>query len=700
MKIENNNQPKEELPEPGGYYRKMFDTLIQNSSVCMYILKGSTFSYVNNHFCEFTGYTEDELIGGKVTMVDLIHPEDLHTVQASVKERISGLSVEDRYRVRTYNKDKTLKHVEVHASKMVQNGQTLTCGTIIDVTEQVMAEIQLQENQERFESLFYNNPDAIFKFDLEGKFIDVNPACTDLVGYSAEELLDMSFAPLIISEDLLMAFTHFQIAAEGTSTRYQLSAIHADGELRNLEVTAFPVKKHGEITGVYGIAKDITEKLAHQQLLEDMVYFDSLTKLPNRKLFEDRLNQVLNLAQTNEYPVAVLFADMDRFKFINDSFGHQTGDEFLKIVAERLTKLIRKTDTAARFAGDEFAILLPDTNGEEAVALAKRLNASLAEPFKVFGHSLTVSASIGIALNGGSEESVESLLKKADTAMYATKQLGKNNYTLYTEELDQESTLKLTLEKGLETAIQKKQFVLHYQPIMDLKTGTVSSMEALIRWHHPELGMVPPDSFIPISEDSGHIVPIGEWVLRTACVQNKSWQIAGYAPFKISINVSAIQLRQPNFVQTVAAILEDTKLEARWVELEVTESILLENTETLKDCLKNLKALGLSIAIDDFGTGYTSLSYLREFKFDRVKIDRSFISDINSNSNGKAITSTIIALAHKLDMTVVAEGIEDEIQLAYLADEQCNEGQGYYFSRPMPAEKQALLTLRKNDGET
>lgn len=690
---------KNELHEEQASRREMFDTMIQNSSVGMYILKGSSFSYVNKQLCEINGYTEKELISGEVTMPDLIYPADLPIVRASVNERLTGLAEEARYRVRTFMKDGTLKHIEVHASKMVQNGETVTCGTVIDVTEQVLAEIQLQENQERFESLFYNNPDAIFKFDLEGKFVDVNPACTDLVGYGAEKLLEMSFAPLVVSEDLPKAFTHFKMAAEGTTSRYELAVMHADGELRNLEISVFPVKQHGAIIGVYGIAKDITDKLAHQQLLEDMVYFDSLTKLPNRKLFEDRLNQVLNLAQANEYPVAILFVDMDRFKFINDSLGHHTGDEFLKIVAQRLTKQIRKTDTAARFAGDEFAILLPDTNEEEAVSLAKRLNTSLAETFEVFGHSLTVSASIGIALKSGAEESIESLLKKADTAMYATKKLGKNNYTLYSEELDQESTYKLLLEKGLKTAIQQKEFALHYQPIMNLKNRKVSSMEALIRWHHPELGMVPPDRFIPISEESGHIVPIGEWVLRTACTQNKAWQIAGYDPFKISINVSAIQLRQPNFDQTVSAILEETGLEARWVELEVTESTLMENTASMKTCLMNLKALGLSIAIDDFGTGYTSLSYLREFKFDRVKIDRSFVSDINSNSNGKAITSTIIALAHKLHMSVVAEGIEDEIQLAFLTDEHCDEGQGYYFSRPLPAEQHLSLALQKTDGK-
>lgn len=692
MKMTNHHKEENEAIFPfNPDYKEMFETMIENSAVAMYILDGSSFSYVNHQLCELNGYTKEELLGGKVLLSDWIHPDDLHIVQDSIYKRIHGNVTEDRYRVRSYRKDGSLTHIEVHASKMIQHGRTLTCGTIIDVTEQVEAQIKLQENQEQFESLFYNNPDAIFKFDLEGNFFNVNPGCTEVIGYSSEELLNMSFPPLVVPEELPVALHNFQLAKEGISTRYELAVIRLDGERRNLEISSFPMKQHGAITGVYGIAKDITEKLEHQQLMEEMVYFDPLTKLPNRKLFEDRLNQVLNLSNKANNSVAVLFLDIDRFKFINDSLGHHMGDEFLKIIAQRLQCEIRDTDTAGRFAGDEFAILLPNTEAEEAISLAQRLNTALAEPFEVNGHSLSVSASIGIALNYITEESVDSLLKKADQAMYFTKKAGKNNYTLYTTELDQESAFTLLVEKGLKSALQNNEFILHYQPIMDLKTGEVNSFEALVRWHHPELGLVPPDRFIPIAEESGHIVPIGEWVLRTACAQNKTWQASGYTPSKISINVSIIQLQQPNFIQTVRTALEETGLDAKWIELEVTESILMDDIETMKKCLKNLKALGVSLAIDDFGTGYTSLSYLREFDFDRVKIDRSFIADISNDLSSKAITSTIIGLAHKLNMSVVAEGIENAAQLSFLRDEKCNEGQGYYFSRPMPAEIQQLF---------
>lgn len=517
-----------------------------------------------------------------------------------------------------------------------------------------------------------------------------------MTGYTTDELLDMSFSPLIVSEDLAAALHYFEEAIRGNTNRYEISITRKDGKRRDLEVTCFPMNLAGEIVGAYGIAKDITDRNAHRKLMEDLVFYDSLTKLPNRKLFEDRLSQVFKISAARKIQPAVLFLDLDRFKFINDSMGPHIGDEFLKIVSERLLQNVRLTDTVGRFAGDEFAILLPNSDTKEAITLAERLNQALAEPFEVMGHSLTVSASIGIAFCSGSDESVDGLIKKADTAMYYTKKYGKNNYTVYTEELDQKTAYKLTLEQNLKSAIKNQELVLHYQPITDLKTRELSAMEALIRWNHPELGLVPPDHFIPISEESGQIVSIGKWVLETSCAQNKAWQDEGFPPFKICVNISTIQLQHPNFVQMVQTVLEETGLDAKWLELEVTESILMEDTKTLKGSLLNLKALGLSMSIDDFGIGYTSLSYLRQFSFDRVKIDRSFVQDINNDLNGKAITSTIISLAHKLNMGVIAEGIEDETQLAYLQEENCDDGQGYYFSRPLPAELHELsLTPKK-----
>ncbi|WP_019415191.1 bifunctional diguanylate cyclase/phosphodiesterase [Paenisporosarcina sp. TG20] len=672
------------------FYRQMFDVLVQNSHISMYILKGTSFSYVNNHFCNLTGYTEEELLVGGITIDNIIHPSDLSFVRERIMKKNNNQETDSRYRVRVNKKDGKLLHVEINSTKTIRNGEAVLFGTVFDVTEEVTASNLLKDNQERFKSLFYNNPDGIFALDMEGLFTEINPACEMLTGYSTHELINTSFAPLVLSEELPKAVRNFEIAKQGIATKYEISVIRRDGKRRNLEISNFPKKLDDEIIGVYGIAKDITEKNEQKKLMEELVFFDSLTKLPNRKLFEIRLEKVLLLSTENESKTTVLFLDLDRFKYINDSLGHYLGDEFLKIVSQRLTENVEETDTVGRFGGDEFAILIPNSDYQKVVKMAEQLNQALAEPFDIMGHSLTVSASIGIAFSSGSVESVDGLIKKADTAMYYTKKYGKNNYTFYSDEMEQKNAYKLKIEKGLKSAIQNQELVLYYQPITLLKTGEISGMEALIRWKHPDLGLVPPDNFIPISEESGQIISIGKWVLHSACSQNKEWQNLGYSPFKICVNISAIQLQNKNFVEMVKTVLQETGLDSMWLELEITESTLMEDTKTLKDNLLNLKKLGLSMSIDDFGTGYTSLSYLRQFSFDKVKIDRSFVSDIGNNLQGKAITSTIISLAHKLGMGVVAEGIEDEMQLSFLNEEDCDEGQGYYFSHPLPADLHEL----------
>jgi len=678
------------------FHERMFDLMIQNSPVSMYILEDSNFTYVNNHFCHLLGYDEEELLSGNVSLENIIYHSDLSIVTESIKKRTVGIETDARYRVRVNKKDGDLMYVEIHSTKSFRNGKTALFGTVFDVTEEVNANILLKENQERFKSLFYSNPDAIFAFDLNGNFTETNPGCESLTGYSTEELLGKPFTPIILAKDLSATLNYFEKASQGIPNNYEITITHKDGQHRNIEITSFPNMLEERIVGVYGIAKDITVKNENKRLMEELVFYDSLTKLPNRKLFEDRLWQIFKLSKGITSQYAVLFLDLDRFKFINDSLGHHLGDEFLKHVSKRLIENVGKTDTVARFGGDEFAVLLPNTNREDTIELATRLNLALAQPFEIMGHSLTVSASIGIAFNNGEDESVDALIKKADTAMYYTKKYGKNNFTIYTQELEEKTAYKLIIEKDLKTAITNEEFLLHYQPIIDLKTGELSAMEALIRWNHPSEGLIPPDHFIPVSEESGQIVSIGAWVLHTACTQNKKWQDSGYPPFKICVNISTIQLQHPNFVQTVRTILEEAGLDAKWLELEVTESILMEDTKTLKDSLINLRDLGISMSIDDFGTGYTSLNYLRQFSFDRVKIDRSFVGDIGNALHGKAITSTIISLAHNLGMGVVAEGIEDETQLSFLNAENCDVGQGYYFSKPLPAEMHKLsLTPKK-----
>lgn len=567
-------------------------------------------------------------------------------------------------------------------------------GTVVNITKQVLTEQKLEEGNEQYKSLFENSPDAIFAVDCEGKFISVNPACEEIIGFSRDELLKMTFTPLILPEHLHKAHHHFELALNGISSSYELILTRKDGININIKATSFPLRVNGEIIGSYGTGVDITKKILYDQQLEQLAYYDPLTNLPNRKLFEDRLGQVINACKETPKPFDVLFLDLDRFKTINDSLGHHVGDDFLKLVSERLTYNLRKKDTISRLAGDEFTILLPDTSHDVCIKIVQRINQIISEPFNVSGHSVTVSVSVGIAFSKGKETVLE-IIRHADTAMYYTKKYQKNSYTIYTEDLDLKASFKLKIERDLKRAILRNEFELFYQPIREMKTGKLAVMECLIRWRHPQLGLVPPGDFIPIAEESGQIIEIGNWVLETACNQMKKWQYTGHSPFIIAVNISTKQLQQYGFVDSVLRILEETNLDAKYLELEITESFLVDDVDLIKDCLLKLKRAGISISIDDFGTGYISLSYLRQFPLDKVKIDRSFIEDINRAYNGERITSAIISLAHSLNMTVVAEGIENEVQYNFLKGEGCNEGQGYYFNHPLPAEQIDITTFYK-----
>lgn len=674
------------------FEESLFEHIVQKVPVSLYIMSQNKFTYVNDCLCELLDYPEEDFLSGKLRLKDIVHPEDLPKVMNRISNLTDRTTKKARYRVRVIKNDGSLLHAEIHSTISELDGEDVFLGSVTDITEEVLTRKRLKDSEERYNSLFFENPDAIFSFDLEGNFIDVNPGAVTLSGYDYHELLKMSFMPMIVPEHLEKALFYFAEAIKGNTNRYEINLFGKNGELINLEVTIFPMQQAGQITGVYGIGKDVTSRNEHKRMVEEMAFFDHLTKLPNRKLFEDRLEQAVKIANDSSAVPAVLFLNLDRFKYINDLLGYEHGDVFLKQAAVRMVECVSESATVGRFAGDEFAILLPDSTPEAAIDCANRLNRALAEPIEVMGQQLSLTASIGVAC---SDKSQESLIKQAEAAMLYTKKYSKNSCSLFSHELNKETADRLTIERELKSAVRNDEFLIHYQPIIDLGSGKPSAMEALIRWNHPELGMVPPDRFIPVSEESGQIIAIGKWVLFTACSQTKKWQNQGYAPFRICVNISTIQLQHPNFVHIVKSVLEETGLHAKWLELEVTESILLEDTEVLKESLRKLKALGISMSIDDFGTGFTSLNYLRQFSFDRVKIDRSFVQDINSDLNGKAITSTIITLAHKLGMEVVAEGIEDSVQLSYLVKELCNEGQGYYFCRPQAADNHDFFVENK-----
>lgn len=418
--------------------------------------------------------------------------------------------------------------------------------------------------------------------------------------------------------------------------------------------------------------------------LYQLAYHDSLTALPNRSLFDDRLSHALTKAERSQQQVALFVIDLDRFKNVNDSLGHHLGNVLLRQVAMRIKECLREADTVARFGGDDFVIICEDVVFLEKVAiLAQKFLEVIAQPIQVGDHDLFVTASIGISLYPEDGHDAESLLSSAEVAMYRTKKRGRNGYTFYTADMNARTHEFLLLEGGLRKAIELNHFELYYQPQIDLASRTMIGVEALIRWQDPERGMISPADFIPLAEETGLIVPIGRWVLQTACAQVKVWQDQGYTPFPVSVNISGCQFKQHAFVDMVVDTVAAAGLEPCWVELEITESVIMDNVDESIMTLTQLRDAGFELSIDDFGTGYSSLSYLKRFPISKLKIDQSFVRDIDTDENDAAIVSAIIGLTKSLDLEVIAEGVEDEAQARYLIQHGCLQAQGFLFSRPL-----------------
>lgn len=431
----------------------------------------------------------------------------------------------------------------------------------------------------------------------------------------------------------------------------------------------------------------LVRSLSHaNRKLHHLALHDSLTRLPNRSLLEDRITQAIHAGERHGGGFALMFLDLDRFKTINDSLGHHYGDKLLQGVAERLTSCLRGEDTVARLGGDEFVVLLHEVASPAvASSIAQKLLDTLAAPIVIEGQQQSVSVSVGISMFPDDGRSLRDLMSNADSAMYHAKKAGRANYQFFAPEMNAAAGERLQLEQALRRALEKNEFALHYQPKVDVATGNLLAMEALVRWNSPERGLVPPNDFIGVSEEIGLIIPLGAWVLREACRQNRAWQDAGLPPMRVAVNLSAYQFRQKDLPEFVGAVLEECGLPAHWLELEVTESVVMHNPVEAKRILQALHEMGIHISVDDFGTGYSSLSYLKQFRLDTLKIDRSFVSDISSNPDDAAIVRSVIALAHSLRLKVIAEGVETDEQLAFLRELGCDEYQGYLRSKPLPA---------------
>ncbi len=450
-----------------------------------------------------------------------------------------------------------------------------------------------------------------------------------------------------------------------------------------------------ENLGAVIVFNDISERKVDEEKLKFQATHDILTDLPNRTLLLDRLKQAIVTAERDNLKVTVIFLDLDFFKFINDALGHTIGDRLLKMVASRFSSLLRASDTLARIGGDEFVIVLPDQeNINHVPQLLERILQSISEPYKIDKHELNITCSIGFSVYPDNGKDAETLLKNADNAMYQAKENGKNTFQFYTGEMHTQVRKRLEIENGLRRALVNDEFILEYQPKLDIKTGQLVGFEALVRWNHPERGLIPPNDFIPIAEDTGLIIPIGEWVLKTACLQNKAWQNNGFPPLCMSVNLSSRQCREKELVKKVEKILKETRLDPQFLELELTETLAMSDPIEFIEVLNQFKELGVKTSIDDFGTGYSSLNYLRQFPVNCLKIDQSFIKELEAKGGDLSIVKAIVSLGHSLNMRVIAEGVETKQQLLQLQENDCDEIQGYYLSRPISP--QSMVEFMKN----
>nr|WP_051481703.1 EAL domain-containing protein [Paraburkholderia nodosa] len=521
-----------------------------------------------------------------------------------------------------------------------------------------------------------------------------NPAFRRITGFDPAEVIGQDCRLLQRDDrdqDGLIAVRKALLANREVSA--VLRNYRKDGALFWNQLLIAPVPDlDGRITHHIGIINDVTELIRYQEQLEYQANYDSLTQLPNRNLLRDRLQHALLAAQRHDTGVAVVFIDLDGFKNVNDSLGHSVGDRLLGVVAERLQRCTRTTDTVARHGGDEFVIVLTDTIDEKSlIGWMERARALISEPVWIDGTELYVGCSMGASVYPQDGNDAETLMKKADVAMYRAKDMGRNTFQFFQPEMNANVGARLNLERRLRRALRDSEFLLHYQPQVEIEGGRIIGMEALVRWRDPEVGLVSPAQFIPVAEESGLIGPLSDWVLREACRQNRAWQLAGLPPVRVSVNFSAKTFHQRDIAQLVKDVLQETGLEACWLEIELTESTLMRNAEEAVSMLNELHALGIGIAIDDFGTGYSSLSYLKRLPVDRLKIDRSFVADIGTSSDDETITAAIIALAHELQLQVIAEGVETSAQFAFLRARACDELQGYFFAPPLPGDEAAAL---------
>jgi diguanylate cyclase (GGDEF)-like protein/PAS domain S-box-containing protein len=559
-----------------------------------------------------------------------------------------------------------------------------------------------------FTDVFEFSSDPLVVVDVRGGMIEVNGAMEKITGISRAQLIGGEFVDCFHQPEQVREVLQ-RVLLEREVRDCAWTMVHDSGNVTEVACNATPFRDAaGNVLGTFFVLRDATDLRQYQTQMLFQASYDALTALPNRRLFRDRLELAMPLARRNGRVLGVLYLDLDNFKDINDTLGHSIGDEVLQIVAWKLVASLSKTDVVARMGGDGFAVLIGDVDSgdvhceESIIQLVNGVLSAVAQPCTVAGHELVVNCSIGMTMYPSNDCDVDTLLRNAETAMYRAKDVGKNRFELFTPEMNASMQRQADISDRLRTSLKKSEFTLHYQPRVALGCGSVTGVEALIRWQAEGVGMISPAHFIPVAERNGMIVPIGEWVLFEACRQARQWQLEMRTPVNMAINLSARQLRDVDIVKLVVRALEETGLPAHLLELELTESMLIHDTQRVVHTLAALKEIGVSLSIDDFGTGYSSLSYLKSFPLDYLKIDKSFVMDLPHDPNNGAIVRAILVMAHSLGLKVIAEGVETREQLDFLLEQDCDEIQGYYFSKPLPKDDltKLLKENRKLDLET
>ncbi len=640
---------------------------------------------------ELFGLSREEVLSRKI--MDFAPPEAREAADAAWETFLKEGTQTGRYRLR--RPDGELRDLEFTARAHFRPGRHLSA--LRDVSDRIRAEEAVQASEEYLRALVEHSADAITVIDAEGRIAYSSPSQQRMMGYGDESIGAHMFVHVHPDDAHHLPSLFDQLIAHPDQiVTTELRTQHRDGSWHVVEATATNLLDNPAVRGIVVNSRDITEqKRAEAQLIHN-AFHDALTGLPNRALFMDRLTQAISRADRNQHGCAVLFLDLDRFKTINDSLGHGVGDLLLVEVGKRLVSCVQPGDTVARFGGDEFAILLEEVvHTEQIVKVANTIGEAFEASFHLPPYDIVSATSIGIAIYNKQGTSAEEVLRDADIAMYVAKR-GGHDYALADSTMHAQLRARLELEADLRRALEQQEFELHYQPKMAMDGHRVMGVEALVRWKHPQRGMISPADFIPLAEETGLIVPLGEWVIRTACAQMCQWLADGLTLLFVAVNISARQFRQPNLVEMVRAILHESGLPPNKLCVEVTESLLMEDAEATVQVLTDLRALGLrALAIDDFGTGYSSLSYLQRFPVTELKIDRSFVQNLPDDPGSAALAKSIIALAHSLGLHVIAEGVETEGQRRFLEEQGCDRFQGYLASRPLPAQQLTAFVSAK-----